>query len=81
MQYTLNEWPELVQYLDSPYLSPDNNSAELAIRTFVVGRKNWLFSEKSKGVESSCAMHSLLETAQQNNANPNVYVRAIFEMA
>ncbi len=81
IQYTLNEWEKLVHYLDSPYLTPDNNSAEQAIRPFVLGRKNWLFSGSPKGAESSCAMYSLIETAKQNNVNPNDYLRRVFEEA
>jgi len=79
--YTLNEWTKLVRYLESPYLTPDNNVAERAIRPFVVGRKNWLFSGSPKGAESSCAMYSLIETSKQNGANPNDYLLKVFEMA
>lgn len=79
--YTLNEWPKLVCYIESPYLRPDNNIAEQAIRPFVVGRKNWLFSGSPKGAESSCAMFSLIETAKQNDVNPNDYLRKVFEIA
>ena len=81
IQYSLNEWDKLVRYLDSPYLTPDNNSAEQAIRPFVLGRKNWLFSGSPKGAESSCAMYSLIETAKQNSVNQNDYLRRIFEEA
>ena len=81
IRYTLNEWPKLVRYLETPYLTPDNNVAEQAIRPFVVGRKNWLFSGSPKGAESSSAMYSLTETAKQNGVNPNDYLRKVFEMA
>jgi transposase len=81
IRYTLNEWPKLVRYLDSPYLTPDNNIAERAIRPFVVGRKNWLFAGSPKGAESSCAMYSLIETAKQNSVNPNDYLIKVFELA
>jgi hypothetical protein len=36
----------LVRYVDSPYLTPDNNLAENAIRPFVVGRKNWICASR-----------------------------------
>ena len=36
--YTLNQWDKLVAYLESPYLTPDNNAAENGIRPFVLGR-------------------------------------------
>ena len=81
IRYSLNEWTKLIRYLDSPYLTPDNNVAERAIRPFVVGRKNWLFSGSPKEAESSCAMYSLIETAKQNVLNPNDYLRVVFEKA
>jgi len=81
ISYTLNEWPKLVRYLDSPYLTPDNNVSENAIRPFVLGRKNWLFSGSPEGAESSCAMYSLIETAKHNGLNPYEYLVKVFEAA
>jgi transposase len=43
VNYTLNEWSKLVRYLDRAYLTPDNNEIERSIKSFVIGRKNWLF--------------------------------------
>ena len=37
--FALSEWPKLIRYLDHPYLTPDNNACEQAIRPFVVGPK------------------------------------------
>ena len=79
--YTLNQWDKLVRYLESPYLTPDNNASENAIRPFVLGRKNWLFNKSPKGAESSCGMYSLIETAKQNGIEPLLYLRTLFEKA
>jgi transposase len=38
--YASSEWDKVIRYLDSPYLTPDNNAAERSIRPFVLGRKN-----------------------------------------
>ena len=54
IRYTLAQWDKMTAYLESPYLTPDNNACENAIRPFVLGRKNWLFSQSPKGAESSC---------------------------
>lgn len=81
ISYTLHEWPKLIRYLDSVHLTPDNNVSENAIRPFVIGRKNWLFSGSPEGAESSCAMYSLIETAKQNGLNPYEYLLKIFESA
>ncbi len=79
INYTLKEWPKLIRYLESPYLALDNNVAERAIKPFVIGRKNWLFSGSPAGAESSCGMYSLIETAKGNGLNPNDYLRRVFE--
>ncbi|VAX05817.1 Mobile element protein, partial [hydrothermal vent metagenome] len=37
-------WPKLTLYLEDGHIEIDNNVAENAIRPFVIGRKNFLFS-------------------------------------
>lgn len=78
IQYTLGEWQKLIRYLDSWHLTPDNNRAENAIRPFVVGRKNWLFSDIIKGARASAAFYSLVETAKANGIEPLKYLRYLF---
>lgn len=81
VHYTLNQWEYLIRYLESPYLTPDNNASENAIRPFVLGRKNWLFSGNPKGANSSCALYSLIETAKLNGLNPFDYLHYVFSKA
>ena len=76
--YTLNEWNKLIRYLDAHFLRPDNNAVEQAVRPFVIGRKNWLFSYTPRGAESSAIMYSLIETAKANNLEPYYYLRYLF---
>ena len=76
--YTTKQWDSLVRYLDHPWLTPDNNAAENAIRPFVLGRKNWLFSASPRGADASCAIYSIIETAKQNGLNPYAYLHYIF---
>lgn len=73
--YTLNQWDKLKAYADTDCASPDNNLAENAIRPFVVGRKNWLFSVTPKGANASAAIYSIIETAKANNIEPYWYLR------
>jgi len=79
ISYTIKQWDKLVKYLDSPYLTPDNNAAEQAIRPFVVGRKGWLFNKSPDGADSSCGMYTLIETAKQNGLVPWNYLFEVFE--
>jgi transposase len=81
VHYTLAQWEKMTAYLESPYLTPDNNICENAIRPFVIGRKNWLFCKSPEGAESSCGMYSLIETAKQNGLVPLQYLTALFEKA
>ena len=77
--YALNNWPGLVRYLENGHITPDNNAAENAIRPFVVGRKNWLFSGHPKGAAASATLYSLVETAKANGLKPYFYLRYLFE--
>ncbi len=60
LHYLSNEWDKLVVYLKDGRLNIDNNFAENAIRPFVIGRKNWLFSYSVKGVKASANLYSLI---------------------
>lgn len=77
--YTLGQWPRLSHYLTDGRLRMDNNLAENAIRPFVVGRKNWLFSGNAAGARASAALYSLIETARANKLEPYWYLRHVFE--
>jgi len=49
--YALDQWERLERYTEDGRLRTDNNMAENAIRPFVVGRKNWLFSGSPRGAK------------------------------
>jgi transposase len=75
--YALAQWPKLVRYLDSPWLKPDNNACEQAIRPFVIGRNNWVISASPAGATASAAWYSLIETSKINGVEPYLYLRCI----
>ena len=78
LHYLHNEWSKLIGYLQDGRLAIDNNAAENAIRPFVVGRKNWLFSDSVRGVKASANLYSLIETAKANGLEPYAYLRRVF---
>jgi transposase len=78
LNYLHNEWNKLIAYLEDGRLEIDNNGAENAIRPFVVGRKNWLFSTSVQGVKASANLYSLIETAKANGLEPYAYLRYLF---
>ena len=59
-------------------VSIDNNRAENAIRPFVVGRKNWLFSDSVKGAKASAMIYSLAATACANGFNVEEYFTRLY---
>jgi transposase len=77
--YALGQWSRLSHYLHDSHLRLDNNLAENAIRPFVVGRKNWLFSGNPAGAQASATLYSLIETAKANMLEPYWYLRHVFE--
>ena len=79
VSYTLNEWERLIAYLEVPWFTPDNNVVERAIRSFTLGRKNWVISGSPRGAYASAILYSIVETAKSNDINPYYYFRYLFE--
>lgn len=52
-------------------------TAQYAI--FVVGRKNWLFSDTPRGAHASAAIYSITTTARANGLNPQKYIEWLLE--
>jgi hypothetical protein len=72
--YCINQWAKLTVYPSDGRLNIDNNRAERAIKPFVIGRKNWLFSNTAKGADASAILYSIIETAKANGLTPFDYV-------
>jgi len=79
VNYAIKNWDRLIRYIEDGRLKPDNNLAENAIRPFVLGRKNWLFSGHPNGAKASAAIFSLIETAKANKLKPYFYLRYLFD--
>lgn len=77
--YSLRQWPKLTRYIENGNLRIDNNRAERAVKPFVIGRKNWLFSNTAKGAEASAMLYSLIETAKANGLVPFDYLTVLLE--
>lgn len=74
LQYAVEFWPYVMNVLEDGHLELSNNVAEQAQRIFVVGRKNWLFSDVPRGARASAAIYSVTTTAKANGLNPRLYV-------
>jgi len=78
VKYAMNEEKYLRRFLENPQIPIDNNRAENAIRPFVVGRKNWLFSASPKGAEASAMFYSLAVAATANGIDAEKYFAKLF---
>jgi len=77
--YCLNQWDKLKAFLKDGRLEISNNRSERAIKPFVIGRKNWLFSNTPRGAEASAIIYSIVETAKENRLDPFAYLCHVFE--
>ena len=74
LNYSINQEKYLRVFLNDGEVPIDNSASERAIRTFCVGKKNWLFFDSIKGAEAGAAVYSITETAKLNNLHPYRYL-------
>lgn len=77
--YLANQWSTLTVYCEDGRLDIDNNGVERAIRPFVIGRNNWIFSDTVKGAKASANLYSLIETVKLNGLEPFRYLHHVFK--
>ena len=77
--YAVNQKEYLANFLLDGRIQLSNNLAEQSIKMFVIGRKNWLFSNTPNGAESSATIYSIIQTAIANNLKPLYYLEHVFE--
>lgn len=67
--YIRNRKKDLETYLEDGRCSFSNNASERSVKPFVIGRKNWLFSDTPDGATASAVIYSIIETAKANEVN------------
>jgi hypothetical protein len=77
--YINNRRPYLLTYLEDGRCSLSNNLTEQGCKSMVIGRKNWLFSDRPVGASTSAMVYSLTETSKLNRVNPYHYLQYVFE--
>jgi transposase len=65
-EYSRKLLPSFRIFLTDGSLEIDNNASERAIKPFVIGRKNWIMCNASKGATASATIYSVVETAKAN---------------
>lgn len=51
--------------------------AERAIKSLVIGRKNWLLSQSFEGAKATAIIMNLLETAKRHGLNSEKYINLL----
>jgi hypothetical protein len=80
IRYALNQWQALTRFLENGAIEIDNNSAERALRSVAIGRKNYLFLGSDAGGDRAATLYSLLGTAKLNGVNPEKYLTHVLSV-
>jgi len=80
IKYCLKQWEHLTVFLTDGNVEISNNRAERALKSFVIGRKNYLFAKCPAGASASAVCYSIIETARANGLSPLNYLTHLFEM-
>ena len=74
IRYALTRLARLQPYLNNGILEIDNNTAERAMRSVALGRKNYLFVGSQTGGKSAAIAYTLIETAKLNGVDPQAWL-------
>ena len=77
LNFVINQEKYLRVFLEDGDVPIDNSASERAIRTFCLGKKNWMFHNTVKGASASAMVYSISETAKLNNLRPYYYFKYI----
>ena len=69
----------MMTYLEDGRCSLSNNLSDQKGKSYVIGRKEWLFSNSHEGAEASAISYSIAETALANGLNVYKYITYVLE--
>ena len=75
LRYSVNQEKYFRVFLTNGNVPIDNSAGERSIRTFCIGKKNWMFHDAIMGAQTSAVIYSLSETAKLNNLRPYYYFK------
>ncbi len=67
INYSLNQWPELCQFVDDGRLPIDNNAVEREMKAIATGRKNWMFFGSERGGRAAAIINSIIASARRHD--------------
>jgi transposase len=74
MKYAVGQWEAMMRYLEVPEAELDNNSIEHALRSVVMGRRNWLHVGQESGGERAANLFTLMGTCRRLGVEPYEYL-------
>ena len=77
LNFVINQEKYLQIFLEDGNVPIDNSASERAIRTFCLGKKNWMFHNTAKGASASAMVYSISETAKLNQLRSYYYFKYI----
>jgi transposase len=77
VNYALNNWTELTNFMLDGDLSLDNNLAEQEMKRVAINRKNSLFFGSDRGGEDAEVLMSLISTCRRHDVEPWSYLRDV----
>jgi hypothetical protein len=80
VHYLLEQKPYLENVFRDGRLELSNNLAERSIKPFIIGRKNWIFSNTPRGARASSVIYSVIETAKVNGLRVFEYLKYLFQV-
>ena len=75
--FIINQEKYLRVFLEDGDVPIDNSASKRAIRTFCLGKKNWMFHNTANGTTASALVYSISETAKLNHPQPYYYFKYI----
>lgn len=79
IRYAVNQEDILRRFLEDGNIPCDNGHVERIIRSYSIGRANWMFADTIAGAKVNAIMYSIVETAKANHVNVLYYLQYLFE--
>lgn len=79
VNYALNRREYMMTYLEDGRCSLSNNISEQKMKSYVIGRKGWLFCDTPAGADAAAITYSLVETAKAHELNIFEYIKFILK--
>lgn len=79
VSYAQGMCPYLKALLDVGELDWSNNAAERNMKSYVMGRKNFLFSTSPEGAKANAILMSIIETCKANQIDSTKYLTDVLD--